>query len=177
LSSGTSDNDDDVVIARVIKARGVRGEVACDVETDFPERFGEMKQMTMLLPDDSRISLAVQDQWFHGDRVILKFEGVDTMTDAEKLVGSRLVISQRDERNLEDGEFFEYSLVGMQAVTTDGKSLGQVVQLIRTGGTDVLVVRDDNREYLIPFADEICTDVDISARRLTVDPPAGLLDL
>ena len=169
---------EDVVIARVVKARGIRGEVACDVETDFPERFEQLEQVTLWMPDDTRSRLTVEAHWFHKGRVILKFAGYDTMTAAGALVGGRLVISEADAVELEADEFYEYDLIGATVVTVAGEAVGRVVRLMRTGGADLLVVEGDGqREHLIPFADEICTEVDTGARRITINPPQGLLDL
>ena len=167
-----------MVIARVIKARGIRGEVACNIETDFPERFEPLAHVTLWMPDDTRLRLTIEDHWFHKGRVILKFAGYDTMTAAESLVGGRLVISEADALELEADEFYEYDLIGATVVTLEGEVVGRVVRLMRTGGTDLLVVEGDGkREHLIPFADEICTEVDTTARRITISPPAGLLEL
>ena len=168
----------DVVIARIVKARGIRGEVACDIATDFPERFDSLEDVTALMPDGSRLALALEDHWFHKGRVILKFEGYDSMTAAERLAGGLVVVPESDTMPLEEGEFYEYDIVGSQAVTSEGRVIGEVTRLMRTGGHDLLVVRgEDEREHLIPFVDEICSDVDVEARRITVDPPEGLLDL
>jgi len=169
---------EDVVIARIVKARGIRGEVACAVETDFPERFLSMEEAIVWMPDGTRLKLCLEKAWFHKARVILKFAGYDTMTAAQNLKGGRVVIAEADFDALSEGEFFEHQLVGLEAITSDGQSIGRVARFIRTGGTDVLVLEsDDGRERLIPFADEICTDVDVEAKRITIDPPAGLLDL
>jgi 16S rRNA processing protein RimM len=167
-----------VVIARIVKARGIRGEVSCVVETDFPERFASMEQVTVWMPDGTRLRLSVEDHWFHKERVILKFESYDTMTAAQNLKGGRLVIAEADLEHLAEGEFFEHQMVGLEAVTCDGRRLGHVTRFLRTGGTDLLVLEcDDGRERLIPFADEICTGVDVEAKRITIDPPDGLLEL
>ena len=169
---------EDVVIARIVKARGIRGEVACDMETDFPERFGQLGRVTVWMPDDSRLSLGIEDHWFHKGRVVLKFAGYDTMTAAEQLVGGRLVIAEADAVELEEDEFYQYHLIGATVVTREGRAVGPVVRLLETGSAVLLVVEgDDKREVLIPFVDEICTEVDVGARRITVNPPEGLLDL
>ena len=179
--AGASDNEarqEDVVIARIRKARGIRGEVACDIETNFPERFESLEQATVWMPDGARLALKLEDHWFHQDRVILKFEGYDTMTAAATLVGGRLVISEADALELEDGEFYEYDVIGLEVVTVQGQRLGSVIRLMRTGGTDLLVIEGEGeREHLIPFADDICTEVDLKAKRITVNPPEGLLEL
>ena len=107
-----------MVIARVIKARGIRGEVACNIETDFPERFEPLAHVTLWMPDDTRLRLTIEDHWFHKGQVILKFEGYDTMTAAQNLVGGRLVIAEADLESPAEGEFFEHQVIGSEAVTS-----------------------------------------------------------
>ena len=137
-----------------------------------------MEQVTVLMPDGTRLSLKVEDHWFHNQRVILKFEGYDTMTAAQGLAGGRLVIAEADVEPLAEGQFLEREVIGSEVVTRDGRRVGLVTSVMRTGGTDLLVLEsDEGREQLIPFADEICPDVDLEAKRITIDPPKGLLDL
>src|SRR5262249_61065165 len=110
--------------------------------------------------------------------LILKFAGLEEMPAAETLIGGRLVISEAGNAELEEDEYFEYDLVDATVVTTEGKALGRVARVMRTGAASLLVVQSgDQREVLIPFVDEICTEVDIEARQITVAPPEGLLDL
>ena len=174
----TQTGSEEIVIARIVKARGIRGEVACSIETDFPDRFMSLETARVRMPDRSLLQLDVENCWFHQDRVVLKFKGFDSMSSARELVGGILVISESDVLSVADDEFFEHQLVGAQAVTGDGKPLGMVSRLLRTGGTDLLVIiGTDGREKMVPFADEICTDVDVNAKRITVHAPEGLLEL
>ena len=169
---------EEVVIARVVKPRGIRGEVACEIETDFPERFKELERVTVWMADGSRRTLKLEEHWFHNGRVILKFEGYDDRTAAQFLVGGQLVVPGGQGRVLAENEFYEYSIIGAEVLTIEGGRLGRVTSVMRTGGTDLLVVRaEDGREHLIPFVDEICGEVDVIAGRITVNPPAGLLEL
>ncbi|MFY9609104.1 MAG: ribosome maturation factor RimM [Blastocatellia bacterium] len=169
---------DDVVIARIVKARGIRGEVACNLDTDFPARFASSSSVTVRMPDGTRLALAIEEHWFHKRRVIVKFEGYDTATAAEALVGGCLVIPEVDELPLDDDQFYERRLVGSMVITVSGQEVGRVTGLMRTGGTDLLVIEGSGgREHLVPFADAICTEVDLAAKRISIDPPAGLLDL
>lgn len=178
MSAGGDDTANDVIIARIVRARGIRGEVSCDLETDFPQRFASLDTVTVRKADGSRINLNVESHRFHKGRVLLKFEGYDSMDRADELAGAYLVVPRSEAMPLQDGEFYEYDLVGSEVVTVAGDRVGQVARLMRTGGTDILVVEgEDETEYLIPFADEICTEVDVSAGRVTVDPPKGLFDL
>jgi len=170
--------EEDLVIARIIKARGIRGEVACVLETDFPARFSSLEQVTVLMPDGVRLRLRLEDHWFHNHRLILKFAGYDTMTAAQDLTGGCLVIADANVEPLADGQYLERQVVGAEVVTVDGKKVGRVKSVMRTGGTDLLVLEGgDGKERLVPFADEICRDVDLTAKRITIDPPEGLLDL
>ena len=169
---------EDVMIARIVKPRGIRGEVACLAETDDLGSFSSPKDVSVWMPDGSWRTLKIEKHWFHKGRVILKFEGHDTMTAAQSLVGGRLMIPEAAQRTLAEGEFFEHQVIGAEAVTLQGRNLGHVVKLLRTGGTDVLVVEgDDGRERLIPFADDICSEVDVRAKRIMINPPEGLLEL
>ena len=171
-------SDEDIVIARIVKARGIRGEVACTLETDFPERFSSLDQVTVVMADGSRLQLRLEDHWFHNQRIILKFQGYDTMTAAQGLAGGRLVVDAADAGTLAEGQYLEREVIGSEVMTIDGRKVGLVTGVMRTGGTDLLILEGiDGRERLIPFADEICTEVDLTARRITVDPPDGLLDL
>ena len=169
---------DDVVIARIVKARGIKGEVACDILTDFPERFQSLDPVTVSLPGGDRLRLTIQNNWFHKGRVVLKFEGYDTMSAAEKLVGASVLIAESAQIPLEADQFYEHEIVGARVASLEGRVLGLVTRLMRTGGTDLLVVEgDDNREHLIPFTEDICTDVDVKEKVILIRPPEGLLDL
>ena len=169
---------DEVVIARIVKARGIRGEVACTIETDVPGRFEQLEEVTAVLPSGARLWLAIESFWLFKGRVIMKFGGYDTMSAAETLAGGLLVVPESEVPPLEGNEFYEHQVVGSEVVDLSGSWLGIVARLLRTGGTDVLVVdRRDGREFLIPFTDAICVEVNVAARRVTVDPPQGLLEL
>jgi 16S rRNA processing protein RimM len=171
-----------ITIARVVRARGIKGEVACDIETAFPERFEMLELVTIRKSDGSMFDADIEDVWFHKDRVILKIAGYDSMTASEGLVGSSILIPESEAALLPDGEFYEFDVIGSSVVTVTGDPVGKVVRILRTGGTDVLVVegagtRETPREIMIPFADEICIEVDPGARQIRIDPPDGLLDL
>jgi 16S rRNA processing protein RimM len=104
--------------------------------------------------------------------------GYDTMSAAETLAGGLVVIPQSETLPLEEGEFYEHDLIGSTVVDVDGGVIGVVIRLLRTGGTDLLVVDDgQGREHLIPFTNSICLDVDVTGRRVMVDLPEGLLEL
>jgi 16S rRNA processing protein RimM len=126
--------------------------------------------------DRTELELKVEGCFFHKGRAVLKFKGYDNPDAAAKLIGASLIIPEPDPSELEEGTFYEYQLIGSEVITLDGRRLGRVRSIMRTGGTDLLVVKGEG-EHLIPFAQDICAEVDTRAKIIRVDPPEGLLDL
>ena len=171
--------DELVLVARVVKVRGVRGEVAADLLTDFPERFEGLGELISVAPAGPREVLRVESHWLHGDRVVFKFGGYDTPEAAAALIGRDLCVPESEAVKLEEGEYFDFQLEGCRAETVDGRELGTVREVLHTGGeAPVLVIRDEGgREHLVPFAVSICVEVDVERKRIRVDPPEGLLEI
>ena len=165
-----------VTIAKIVRPRGLRGEVVADLLTDFPERFGDLKDVIGVREDGTRSSLKIEDFWFQKERVVLRFAGVDSIELAEGLRNVAICIPESAAAELDEGEFFDWQLAGCEVTTIDGKRLGTVREIMRTGGTEILVIEDGDREILIPFAETICPEVDIENKRILVDPPEGLLE-
>lgn len=164
-----------IAVAKVARPHGIRGEVVADILTDFPERFDGLADVTAILPDGKRRALEIESFRFQKGRVLIKFGTVDTVEEAELLRNAEICVDEAEVVELEAGEFFDWELEGCAVQTVDGNELGKVTSLMRTGGTELLVVKGD-REYLIPFAEAICTEVDIENKSIVVDPPEGLLE-
>ncbi|HVF29564.1 MAG TPA: ribosome maturation factor RimM [Pyrinomonadaceae bacterium] len=168
--------EDLVAIAKVVRPRGLRGEVLADVLTDFPDRFDGLADVIGQAGDGRRSHLKIESFWFQKDRIVLKFASIDSIEQAEEIRGTEICIPESLVAELEEGEFFDWQLEGCEVVTVEGQTIGKVRELMRTGGTEILVVEGADREYLIPFAESICTEVDIERKRIVVDPPDGLLE-
>src|SRR5215210_6771334 len=168
-----------ISVARVAKPRGLKGEVACDLLTDFPERFEWVDELIAVFPGGRRERLALEGHWLHGGRVILKLEGFDTPEAAAALAGCELAVPESEAVELEEGEFYDWQLAGCRVETVEGRNLGTVKELLRTGGeAPLLVVREDaGREHLIPFAESICVEIKPERKLIRVDVPEGLLEL
>ena len=147
-----------------------------DVLTDFTGRFDDVEDVVGLAPGGERTGLKIENFWFQKDRIILKFAGVDSAEAAEALRSVEVCIPESDVVELADDEFFEWELEGCEVETLEGEKLGTVRELMRTGGTELLVVVNGEREVLIPFANAICPEVDIERKLIRVDPPEGLLE-
>jgi 16S rRNA processing protein RimM len=165
-----------IAIAKVVRPRGLKGELVAEILTDFPERFETLDAITGLSPDGRRKELIIEKFWFQNDRVILKFKGYNTIESGEELRNFEVCVPEADAVELEDDEFFDWQLEGCVVEDVNGKGIGVVRELMRTGGTELLVVEGDLKEYLIPFAASICVSVDIDKNLIKVDPPEGLLD-
>ena len=107
---------------------------------------------------------------------MLKFAGIDSVEAAEQLRNAEICVAEADAVELEADEYFDWELAGCRVVTLAGKELGTVAEVMRTGGTEILVIRGGEREFLVPFAEAICPEVDIENKRIVVDPPEGLLE-
>lgn len=165
-----------VAVARVAKPRGIKGEVIADILTDFPDRFDQLTSVTAVLSDASRRELTIEEYWFQSNRIVLKFAGVDAVEAAEVLRNAEICVGEDEAVDLERDEYFDWDLVGCSVVTVGGEELGKVSELMRPGGPELLVVKGGPKEYLIPFAEAICVEVDIVNKSIKVDPPEGLLD-
>ena len=165
-----------VAIAKIAKPRGLKGELVADLLTDFPERFEGLVNVTAVATSGERRELKIEAAWFQNGRVVLKFEGVDSVETAEELRSAEICIAESEAVKLESDEFYDWQLVGCDAVTVEGEKLGSVREVMRTGGTENLVVAGQTRDFLIPFAEAICVEVDLEKKRIVVDPPEGLLE-
>jgi 16S rRNA processing protein RimM len=153
-----------MVVARLLRARGIKGELAAYPLTEHPERL-----KTVYVRD---VALEVERAWTHKDRLILKFRGVDTRTDAEKLEGAEVSIPAEERPPAPEGEYYLADLVGCEVFDAD-RCIGVVTGWQDHGGPALLEVGD----LLIPFARSICVDIDVKTRRIQVTPPEGLLEL
>ena len=167
-----------VAVARVRRARGVKGEVAADIWTDFPERFERLEELIAVFPGGERRRLALEGHWLHGDRVVLKFRGFDSPEEAAALAGCVLAVPESEAVELGEGEFYDWQLEGCRVETVEGRDVGTVREVLHTGGeAPVLVIRDRSGvENLVPLAESICVEIDTGRKLIRVDAPEGLLE-
>jgi 16S rRNA processing protein RimM len=174
-----SDWDDAILVGVIARTHGNKGEVAVNSETDFPgDRFRAGAQLMTRRKDGSPATLEVVTMRMHQGRPLILFKGIGSMNDAELLAGLELRVAEdeRDAERLEPGEYYHRDLIGCQVVTEQGEAIGEVTAVEGDRSATRLVVRSTRNEVLIPLADEICT-VDVAAKRITVRPPEGLLEV
>ena len=165
-----------ITIAKVTKPQGRRGEVAAAMFTDFPERFADRKRLFALDDRGRRTNLELEDHWLHKGGVVLKFLGVDSISQAETLVGCEIQIPMAERAVLEEGSVYLSDLVGC-TVTDGGREIGRVKEVTFGAGEAPLLVVQGQHEYLVPFAEEYITRLTLEAKRLEMKLPAGMLEL
>jgi 16S rRNA processing protein RimM len=168
-----------VAIAKTVRIRGLRGELVAEMLTDFPERFENLERVFAIKPNGVQSELTLEKFWFQKDRVVLKFAGYDSIETAEEFINCEICVPESETVELDEGEFFDWDLEGCTVETVDGEQIGKVREILRTGATELLVVDSANevgKDFLIPFANDICTEVDIENKLIRVDLPEGLLD-
>ncbi|HEY3535398.1 MAG TPA: ribosome maturation factor RimM [Pedococcus sp.] len=171
-----------LLVARIGKPHGLRGEVTVQLHTDDPQRrFADGAVLATKAAAGSGVptQLTVQGTRVHRGIWLLAFEGVPDRTGAESLRGTRLFVDASEGLPEDDDEgWYEDELVGLSVVSVSGEPLGTVVAL-RTGtAQDLLAIRlPDGREALVPFVEAIVPEVDVPGGRVVIDPPPGLLEL
>jgi 16S rRNA processing protein RimM len=162
------------VVGRIGRPHGLRGEVAVQVRTDFPEqRFVVGAQ----LGGDGGRTLTVEAVRPHGGALLVRFAGVADRAAAAQLSGLVLTADVAALPELDDpDEFYDHQLEGLAAVGPDGAALGTVREVVHAPASDLLVLATDHGEALVPFVREIVPEVDLAGGRVVLDPPPGLLD-
>jgi 16S rRNA processing protein RimM len=166
-----------ITLARVVKTQGRRGEVAVEVHTDIPDRLRTGVRVFALAEDDSRRELKIEDVWPHKDWLVLKFAGVESISDAELLIGSELQVPLNERAELEPGAAYVSDLVGC-TLFDHGRDVG-IVSDVRFGAGEapLLVVGSGKSELEIPYAQEFLLQVDLEHKRIEMNLPEGLLDV
>lgn len=167
-----------ITLARVVKTQGRHGEVAAEVHSDVPDRFAVGLKLFALGASDSRRELEIEDLWPHKGLLVIKFAGVDSMTDAEVLVGSELQVPGSQRAELEAGWTFVSDLVGC-VVFDQGREVGRIedVQFGAGEAPLLIVAARDGKKYDIPFAEAYLEAVDAGRREVRLRLPEGMLEI
>jgi 16S rRNA processing protein RimM len=167
-----------VAVARAVKTKGLKGELIADLLTDFPERFAAVSRLVCVTRNGSRTTVELESYAFQQQRIVLKLAGIDDIESAAEFVGCEFAVPESQRVQLPAGEFYDWELEGCAVETLGGQQIGHVTGVLKTGGVDTLVVENQkHKDYLVPFAETIVVSVDIENKLISIDPPAGLLEL
>jgi 16S rRNA processing protein RimM len=170
----------DLVVGRVVRAHGVTGEVVVEIRTDDPDtRFAPG---TTLRAKPSRggpeRDYVVDTAREHSGRLLVRLDGVADRSAADSLRGTLFVVDTADLPPIEEpDEFYDHQLEGLQVVTTAGTPVGSVAEVLHTAAGELLSVRSEAGEVLVPFVSAIVTSVSLADQTIEIDPPEGLLEL
>lgn len=166
-----------LVVARIGRAHGIRGEVTVEVRTDEPElRLGPG---AVLATDPAGTGpLTIETGRVHSGRLLLRFAGVTDRNGAEALRNTLLIADvDPDETPDDPDEYYDHQLVDLDVVLADGTAVGRITEISHLPSQDLFIVeRPDGEEVMIPFVEEIVASVDLAEQRIVVVPPPGLLD-
>jgi 16S rRNA processing protein RimM len=166
-----------LVVARIGRAHGIRGEVTVEVRTDEPElRLGPG---AVLATDPAAAGpLTIETGRVHSGRLLLRFAGVADRTGAEALRNILLIADVDPDETPEDPEeYYDHQLIDLDVVTADGTEVGRISEISHLPSQDLFIVeRPDGSEVLIPFVEAIVTSIDLGEQRAVIDPPPGLID-
>ena len=158
--------EEDIVIGEIVSPFGRKGEVKVVPQTDFPERFLELERIEIA----GRV-LDVEGVRFHKGMALIKFEGIDDISAAEDLRGGKILISENELAPLEEDEYYIHDIIGLEAITTEGESLGRVKEVLRSPANDVYVTD----RAMIPAVKEYVVSIDIPGGKVIVRPAEGLV--
>lgn len=165
-----------ITIGKITKSQGNKGEVRVLPLTDFPERF-EILDKVFLVKTNRKIEKEIESLRFHKGFVIIKFTDINDINSAEEIRDFEIRIPEEEILPLKENEYYINQLIGFEVMTVEGKLLGNVSDILITGGVDVLVVDGEEKEYMIPAALELITEVNEREKRITVKTIPGLLEL
>jgi 16S rRNA processing protein RimM len=176
--SGDAGAAQDLVhVGVVVRARGVAGELEVEPSGATVEGLGEGARLFLKKGESAPPELFLLGALRKlGARLGLKLQGVDTPERARTLSGASIMIESEALPRLPEGQYYHYEIIGMTVVDAEGVELGAIVEVLETGGADVYVVRDGERELLLPATDQVVLRVDLDAGRMTVSMPPGLIE-
>ncbi|MFB7591483.1 ribosome maturation factor RimM [Streptomyces sp. NPDC056169] len=166
-----------LVVARIGRAHGIKGEVTVEVRTDEPElRLGPG---AVLLTDPASAGpLTIESGKVHSGKLLLRFEGVRDRNAAEALRNT-LLIAEVDPEEMpeEEDEYYDHQLMDLDVVLADGTEIGRITEISHLPSQDLFIVeRPDGTELMIPFVESIVIEIDLEEQRAVIDPPPGLID-
>ncbi|MEU6703896.1 ribosome maturation factor RimM [Streptomyces wuyuanensis] len=166
-----------LVVARIGRAHGIKGEVTVEVRTDEPEL--RLAPGAVLATEPASTGpLTIETGRVHSGRLLLRFEGVRDRNGAEALRNTLLIADvDPEERPEEPDEYYDHQLMDLDVVLADGTEIGRITEISHLPSQDLFIVeRPDGSEVMIPFVEEIVTEIDLDEQKAVIDPPPGLVD-
>lgn len=161
--------------AKIVATQGIRGEVRCQYYCDSAEFLCEFEEL--YLDKKGEKPVQITRAYPHKNIVVMKIDGIDTVEDAQKLVGKTLYMDRNDVE-LDEGAYFIQDIIGLTVKDADsGEIYGNISEVYQNGATDVYSIKKENgRELMFPYIDEVVKKIDIEAGEMLIKPLEGLFD-
>ncbi len=166
-----------LLVGRIARAHGNKGQVIVNPETDFPDERFAVGQVLTVEQGGEQTPRRIASVRFQQGRPIIALDGVETMNDAEALAGAELKVPASELAPLPERTYYRHDLIGCEVRTKDGQVVGKVTDVEGPLERSRLVIAARGGEVMVPMVDTICVSVDPAARRIVIDPPAGLIQL
>jgi len=165
-----------VLVGRIARPQGIRGEVIIDADTDFPEERFAAGGSVFVERDGAVAPLAIAAFRMHGGRPVVRFDGIESMDQAETVRGLEMRVPESELGPLPDNVWYHHQLLGSRVRTKDGREVGTVVGIQGPTERSILVIDGPEGNALVPLVSEFCR-VDVAAKVVEIDPPEGLLEV
>lgn len=163
--------DDQIIVGTVVGTHGHEGRLRVTPETDNPDRYARGAKLTIA----NQVYTVQRSGPGPGGTVLLvKLVGVDTLSQATKLVRQLVVVEATDAPKLPEGTYYHFQLIDIQVVDTTGALLGKLTEVIATGANDVYVVTNESSEIMVPALADVVLKIDLKTTTMTVDIPEGI---
>lgn len=168
----TGTTDEFITIGRVLGPWGIKGKIRVNPMTDFPERFdaGETAYI------EERLYIIENTEWHKGNALV-KLKGIESINDAGEFTGKLVEISAAQVRPLPTGQYYYYQITGLKVITTVGREIGTVTDVLTASANDIYVVKGKDGEVLIPATEDIIKSIDLEKKLMIIEAVPGLLEL
>ncbi len=165
-----------IIIGKVIKSVGLKGEIKVIPLTDNPERFKLLKEISIIEENGKITIFEIEKVSIVKKAVNLKFKGINTKEQAQEFKNKEIGIDENQKFPLQEGYYYIYQILGLKAVDEEGEFLGEVKDVLKNPGNDIFVINKNNKDYLIPAVKEFIAKIDLNNGKIIIKQIDGLFD-
>ncbi|MBF1209304.1 Ribosome maturation factor rimM [Gemella morbillorum] len=165
-------------VGKIVNTHSLKGEVKVISSTDFEEeRFKKGSKLLITRGNQLIREVVVQSYRNHKNFLLVKFEGIDSVEEAEKLKNLQIKIDSDEVGELEENEFYFHQIIGCEVFDENDKNLGEIIDILTPGANDVWVIKGENgKEILIPYIEDVVKKIDITSKKVNIEVMEGLID-
>ena len=165
-------------VGKIVNTHSLRGEVKVISSTDFEEqRFEKGTELLVTRGNQVVKEVTVESYRTHKNNLLVKFVGIDSIEEAEKLKNLQIKIDSENIGELEENEFYFHEIIGCEVFDENGKSLGEISEILTPGANDVWVIKSQNgKEILIPYIEDVVKKIDVENKKIDIEVMEGLID-